>query len=275
MFLFGHGPLKGFLRWHGTHSSSAQNRAMYVVYGSGPYQGCTIAIEFAKITEHFLNLLNSIVIEPRLVSKWKKSEGLLLLILNFLLRDYWVYLRDWNPFLMHTATEVEIEMPLFLIHNCNRNWKVIVYRTATATQIENNNFHYHDCHWYWTLYWAFAETDMRLKFSGKLLSLQLLLNLIFSIIVTDVDTEQNIFVMWLELYSLWGNNPFHPDVLLRITTVMTWISTKQTHVTNIFVTCKSRPPTVCQSWHPAMTQLTKPFDTSHEIWVHRGFAGCF
>ena len=38
-------------------------------------QGCTIAIEFAKITEHFLNLLNSIVIEPRLVSKWKKSEG--------------------------------------------------------------------------------------------------------------------------------------------------------------------------------------------------------
>ena len=39
------------------------------------WQGCTIAIEFAKITEHFLNLLNSIVIEPRLVSKWKKSEG--------------------------------------------------------------------------------------------------------------------------------------------------------------------------------------------------------
>ena len=38
-------------------------------------QGCTIAIEFAKITEHFLNLLNSIVIEPRLVSKCKKSEG--------------------------------------------------------------------------------------------------------------------------------------------------------------------------------------------------------
>ena len=28
---------------------------------------------------------------------------------------------------------------------------------------------------------------MRLKFSGKLLSLQLLLNLIFSIIVTDVE----------------------------------------------------------------------------------------
>ena len=38
-------------------------------------QGCTIAIEFAKITEHFLNLLNSIVIEPRSLSKCKKSEG--------------------------------------------------------------------------------------------------------------------------------------------------------------------------------------------------------
>ena len=51
---------------------------------------------------------------------------LLLLILNFPLHDYWVYLHDRNPFLMHTATEVEIEMPLFLIHNCNRDWKAIV-----------------------------------------------------------------------------------------------------------------------------------------------------
>ena len=146
-------------------------------------------------------------------------RSLLLLILNFPLRDYWVYLRDRNPFHMHTATEVEIEMPLFLAHNCNRNWKAIVYRTATATEIEDNNFHYHDCHRYWKLDWALAETDVRLKFSAKLLSLLLLLHLIFSIIVTDVDTEQNIFVTVFVtgiVYSLWGNNPFHPDVLLRI-----------------------------------------------------------
>ena len=147
-------------------------------------------------------------------------RSLLLLILNFPLHDYWVYLRDRNPFLMHTAIEVEIELPLFLIHNCNRNWKeimcilllklrlnchffspncnrnwkAIVYRIATVTEIEDNNFHYHDCHRYWKLDWAFAETDMRLKFSAKLLSLLLLLHLIFSPIVTDVDIEQNIFV---------------------------------------------------------------------------------
>ena len=137
---------------------------------------------------------------------------LLSLILNFPLHDYWVYLHDRNPFLMHTVTEVEIEMPLFLIHNCNRNWKVIVYRTATATQIKNNTFHYHDCHWYWTLDWAFAETDMRLKFRGKLLSLQLLLNLIFSIIVTDVEpfaallAKEILFALWFKATlqkSLW------------------------------------------------------------------------
>ena len=118
---------------------------------------------------------------------------------------YWSW--DWNAtfphpqlqprlksYCVHTATEVEIELPLFLTHNCNRNWKAIVYRIATVTEIEDNNFQYHDCHWYWKLDWAFAETDVRLKFSAKLLSLLLLLHLIFSIIVTDVDTEQNIFV---------------------------------------------------------------------------------
>ena len=211
-------------------------------------QGCTIAIEFAKITEHFLNLLNSIVIEPRSVSKCKKSEGrycywywtsrcmiieficvieilsLCILLLKLRLNCrfssstiateiekglcaycYWSW--DWNAtfphsqvqpklksYCVHTATEAEIELPLFLTHNCNRNWKAIVYRIATVTEIEDNNFHYHDCHRYWKLDWALAETDVRLKFSAKLLSLLLLLHLIFSIIVTDVDTEQNIFV---------------------------------------------------------------------------------
>ena len=182
-------------------------------------QGCTIAIEFAKFTAHFLNLLNSIVIEPRLVSKCKKSEGrycywyctsscmiiefncvieilsLCILLLKLRLKChfssstiateiekllcaycYWSW--DWivtfpHPLLqpklksycVQNATEVEIELPLFLTHNCNQNWKAIVYRTATATEIEDNNFHYHDCHRYWKLDWAFAETDMRLKFS--------------------------------------------------------------------------------------------------------------
>ena len=145
---------------------------------------------------------------------------LLLLILNFPLHDYWVYLHDRNPFLMHTATEVEIEMPLFLIHNCNRDWKAIVCILLLKLRL--------NCHFSSptiateiekllcielqlplklkiTISITMTVTDienliehllklMRLKFRAKLLSLLLLLHLIFSPIVTDVDIEQNIFI---------------------------------------------------------------------------------
>ena len=118
---------------------------------------------------------------------------LLLLILNFPLRDYWVYLRDWNPFLMHTATEVEIEMPLFLTHNCNRNWKAIVCILLLKLRL--------NCH--------FSSSTIATEIEKLLcIELQLPLKLKIAISITMIVTElENLIEHLLKLIWDWNSVP--------------------------------------------------------------------
>ena len=114
----------------------------------GPYQGCTIAIEFAKITEHFLNLLNSIVIEPRSVSKCKKSEGRYC---------YWYWTS--RCMIIEFICVIEILSLCILLLKLRLNCR---FSSSTiATEIEKGLCAY--CYWSWDWIATFSHPQLQPK----------------------------------------------------------------------------------------------------------------
>ena len=114
-------------------------------------QGSTIAIDFAKIIVYFLNLLNSIVIEPRLVLKCKKSEGrywhwywtsrclIIGLRTEIALMSLWILQPKLRLKCNFSSTRVatEIEKPFYIELQPPLKLKIVISITETGIDIEN------------------------------------------------------------------------------------------------------------------------------------------